>query len=235
MSKNNHKASIGLVENWKKNLISYYTEGKRRRKKKEERKRKKTEHRFSTRFNQFPSFNHLPSTSRLLEMTRWNWSEGNFFERWPENNRLSFPGFQSNASQRYTHCILKVFEWSEINFRDRETNFPRAASTMVYFHGRMAEARTTRILYEGWGSEREREREVQRARRHTKPFAIEMMRYIRGLRFIRDASWKRRFKIHISKLLLSGPRGGGEEERMEICWIAPLMVHQVFHGITWIT
>lgn len=163
MSKNNRKASIGLVENWKKNLISYYTEGKRR-KKKEERKRKKTEHRFSTRFNQFPSFNHLPSTSRLLEMTRWNWSEGNFFERWPENNRLSFPGFQSNASQRYTHCILKVFEWSEINFRDRETNFPRAASTMVYFHGRMAEARTTRILYEGWGSERERKRDRERGR-----------------------------------------------------------------------
>lgn len=78
------------------------------------------------------------------------------------------------------------------------------------------------------GRVRERERD---ARRHTKPFAIEMMRYIRGLRFIRDASWKRRFKIRISKLVFPV----GEEGWMEICWIAPLMVHQVFHGITWIT
>lgn len=45
---------------------------------------------------------------------------------------------------------------------------------------------------------------------HTKPFAIEMMRYIRGLRFIRDASWKRRFKIHISKFLFL-VEGEGED------------------------
>lgn len=73
------------------------------------------------------------------------------------------------------------------------------------------------------------------ARRHTKPFAIEMMRYIRGLRFIRDASWKRRFKIRISKLVFPVGEEEQGEGRMEICWIAPLMVHQVFHGITWIT